>query len=142
MPQIPNFSNTWQKISKMRSLYLLKWFENKSDQRRTHYYHPPKSCMWLYFQSKYIHSKIHFLNRIKMRNWYILSPMKIPKQQFYNFWVKFSICKYHTRRNFINFWLQKGGKKIWIFAGFPDYWLKTDSEEALEFRVYKKCSQD
>ena len=82
------------------------------------------------------------LNRIKMRNWYILSPMKIPKQQFYNFWVKFSICKYHTRRNFINFWLRKGGKKIWIFAGFPDYWLKTDSEEASEFRVYKKCSQD
>ena len=81
-------------------------------------------------------------NRIKMRNWYILSPMKIPKQQFYNFWVKFSICKYHTRRNFINFWLRKGGKKIWIFAGFPDYWLKTDSEEASEFRVYKKCSQD
>ena len=89
-----------------------------------------------------VNSKIKAINRIKMRNWYILSPMKIPKQQFYNFWVKFSICKYHTRRNFINFWLRRGGKKIWIFAGFPDYWLKTDSEEASEFRVYKKCSQD
>ena len=77
-------------------------------------------------------------NRIKMRNWYIMSPMKIPKQLFYNFCMKFSICKYHTRRNFLNFWLREGGKNIWIFAGFPDSWLETVSEKASEFRVYKK----
>ena len=78
------------------------------------------------------------INRIKMRNWYIMSPMKIPKQLFYDFCMKFSICKYHTRRIFLNFWLREGGKNIWIFAGFPDSWLETVSENASEFRVYKK----
>ena len=60
---LSDFSNAWHKISKLISLYLLRWFENKSDKRRTHNYHPPKSCMWLYIRCKYIHSsKIHFCN--------------------------------------------------------------------------------
>ena len=74
------------------------------------------------------------LNRIKMRNWYIMSPMKTPKQQFCNFCMKFSIYTYHRRRNFLNFWLREGGKEIWIFAGF--LWLLTRNSLWKSLRIH------
>ena len=61
------------------------------------------------------------LNITKKRNWYIMSPMKIPKQQFYNFCMKFSISKHHRRRNFLAFQLREGRKRSGKFTANPDY---------------------
>ena len=61
------------------------------------------------------------LNTTKKRNRYIMSPMKIPKQQFYNFCMKFSMAKHHRRRNFPVSWLREGRKWSGKFTAYPDY---------------------
>ena len=61
------------------------------------------------------------INITKKRNWYIMSPMKNQKHQFYNFCMKFSISKHHRRRNFLAFQLREGRKRSGKFTANPDY---------------------
>ena len=83
-----------------------------------------------------------FFNRQKMKNWYIMLPMKIPKRQFYDFCMKFDICIYFTRRNFLIFCLWEEGKKIWIFAGFFDYTKNSLWKRPWDFRAHEKHGQN
>ena len=65
-----------------------------------------------------------------------MSPIKIPKQQFYNFCMKFSMAKHHRRRNFPVSWLREGRKQSGKFTAYPDYtFLKTLSPEAFSETV-------
>ena len=70
-----------------------------------------------------------------------MSPVKIPKQQFYNFCMKFSICTYHRRINFLNFWLREGRKFQFLLV-----FLTIDKKQSLkkpqDSESLKKYSQD
>ena len=77
-----------------------------------------------------------YFNTSKKRNWYIMSPMKIPKQPFHNFCMKFNISKQHRRRNFNVSRLREGRKRSGKFTSHPDYtFFKTLNSEALSETV-------
>ena len=57
--------------------------------------------------------------------WYKMVPMKIGKQQFYNFYMKFMMWLDYARSKFPIPCLREGRKKIWIFT--TDFDFSTNS---------------
>ena len=101
----------------MQPTYVLTkasvWYEIRVHRAKIYHVESHSKTLAFIFQTD--------INITKKRNWYIMSPMKNQKHQFYNFCMKFSISKHHRRRNFLAFQLREGRKRSGKFTANPDY---------------------